>query len=138
MGARGRKSASELAVVRLQPASDAALPVGVRPEPPGHLSPATKDWWRTTVRDYDLEPHHLRLLQGAAESWDRYQQARVALAKHGLTFTDDKGMVRARPEVAIERDSRIAFARLIRELDLDVEAPAEARSRPPALRSNRG
>src|SRR3954468_8975659 len=119
MGARGRKSASELSLVRLQPDPDLGSPAGSRPEPPSHLSSSTKDWWRTTVRDYDLEPHHLRLLQGAAESWDRYQQARVALAKHGLTFEDDKGMVRARPEVAIERDSRIAFARLIRELDLD-------------------
>jgi len=90
------------------------------------------------VRDYLLEPHHLRLLQAAVEAWDRYQQARAALAKHGLTFEDEKGMVRARPEVAIERDSRIAFARLIRELDLDVDAPAEPRPRPPALRSNRG
>jgi len=78
------------------------------------------------------------LLQAAGEAWDRYQQARTALAEHGLTFTDDKGMVRARPEAAIERDSRIAFARLIRELDLDTDGPAEPRSRPPALRSNRG
>jgi P27 family predicted phage terminase small subunit len=89
------------------------------------------------VRDYDLEPHHLRLLQAACEAWDRYQQARMALAEHGLTFTDEKGMVRARPEAAIERDARTAFARLVRELDLDVEPPSEERSRPPALRSNR-
>ncbi len=63
------------------------------------------------------------------------QQARVALAEHGLTFTDASGSPKTRPEVAIERDSRIAFARLIRELDLDVDTPAEVR--PPALRSNR-
>ena len=43
---------------------------------------------------------------------------------------------RSRPEIAIERDSRVAFARLIRELDLDTNSPAES-SRPPALRSNR-
>lgn len=59
------------------------------------------------------------------------QQARQALANHGaLTFTDPNGNIKAHPCVAMERDARIAFARLVRELDLDAGAPAE-RSRPP-------
>ena len=33
-------------------------------------------------------------------------------------------MVRARPEIAIERDSRIGFLRGLRELDLQVEPPS--------------
>ena len=138
MGTRGRKSAAELSVVQAVPVRERPVPAENRPRPPGHLSEATKAWWRAVLQDYELEEHHRRLLQAAGEAWDRYQQARTALAEHGLTFTDDKGMVRARPEAAIERDSRIAFARLIRELDLDTDGPAEPRSRPPALRSNRG
>jgi len=64
------------------------------------------------------------------------EQARDDLAKHGrLTFTDDKGTIKAHPAVAIERDARIAFARLVRELDLDAGSPAD--SRPPAIGSNR-
>ncbi len=102
------------------------------PPPPTHLQPATQAWWKSVVSEYVLEPHHLRLLQSACEAWDRTQQAREILSETGLSYIDRLGAPRSRPEVAIERDGRIAFARLLRELALDVEAPAE--SRPPALR----
>jgi phage terminase small subunit len=90
------------------------------------------------VRDYALEPHHLKLLQAAAECWDRLCQAREQLAKDGLVVTGSEGALKAHPCVAIERDCRIAFARLVRELDLDVEAPGSTRTGPPPLRSNTG
>lgn len=104
--------------------------------PISHLRPETRKWVVGVRSGYELEPHHDRLLVAAGECWDRLQQAREALAEHGLTFTAADGTPRSRPEVAIERDSRIGFARLIRELDLDVDAPPAA-SRPPLLRSNR-
>lgn len=108
------------------------------PIAPAHISQESRLWWEQVIRDYDLEPHHRRLLQSACEAWDRMQQARTALADHGaLTFTDGNGTIRAHPCVAMERDARVAFARLIRELDLDGGAPSEA-PRPPALQSNRG
>jgi phage terminase small subunit len=109
-------------------------PATVRP--PRHLRPATRKWFATVCRIFELEDHHLRLLQHAGEAWDRAEQARQALAEHGLIFLDRFDCPHARPEVAIERDSRIAFARLVRELDLDVAAPTPD-SRGPALRSNR-
>lgn len=102
------------------------------PKPPKHLPRETRAWWSSVVQDFELEPHHIRLLTLAAEAWDRCQQARAILAKHGLTYEDRFGQPTARPEVGIERDSRIAFARLLRELDLDVEPPRGG-SRPPAL-----
>jgi hypothetical protein len=103
---------------------------------PQHLSAPVRAWFAGVVADYELEPHHRRLLTLAAETWDRGEQARLALVEHGLVFTDRYGCPHPRPEVAIERDCRIGFARLIRELDLDIATtPAEAR--PPALRSNR-
>ena len=102
------------------------------PKPPDHLSAASKRWWLEVVEGFALEPHHLRLLELAASAWDRCEQAREALATHGAVYTDKLGQPKARPEVAIERDSRIAFARLLRELGLE-SAPADA-PRPPSLR----
>ena len=104
---------------------------------PPHLSPEAAAWWQDVTADYDLSPHHLRLLQSACEAWDTGQAARRELAAHGgLTFTDASGNIKAHPAVAMQRDARIGFARLVRELDLDTGAPAEA-PRPPALASNR-
>ena len=103
---------------------------------PGHLAPATAEWWLSVLDEYVLEPHHQRLLTLAATAWDRAEQARSILDKQGLTFIDRFDAPHARPEIAIERDSRTGFARLIRELDLDVEPPSDTR-RAPGLRSNR-
>ena len=101
-------------------------------KPPRHLKTPIKRWWKSVVDGYALEPHHVRLLTLAAEAWDRCQKIREALQEHGLTYMDRFNQPRSRPEVAIERDSRIAFARLVRELALDIEEPPEP-SRIPQL-----
>ena len=94
---------------------------------PAHLSKESSKWFETVAADFMLEAHHLRLLRLACEAWDRCQGARKVLDQDGLTYTDRFGAPRARPEVSIERDARLAFARLLRELSLDVAAPDEAR-----------
>ena len=88
------------------------------PAPPAHLSPSAALWWQTAVDRYVLEEHHLRLLQLVCEAWDRGQG------------------VKSHPCVAIERDARLAVARLVRELDLDVSPPGSERIGPPPLLSN--
>jgi P27 family predicted phage terminase small subunit len=98
------------------------------PKPPKHLSAEVRAWWRQATETYELEPHHLRLLQLACEAWDAAQQARRALARHGPTFTDRFGQPRVRPEVAVARGAMVTFARLTRELGFDVSNPE---SRPP-------
>ena len=105
-------------------------------EPPAHLTRETAAWWRAVLGEYDLEAHHMRLLRLACESWDRCQQAREILDRDGLTTQTESGGLKAHPCIGIERDARLAFARLLRELDLDADQPQE-RARPPALRSNR-
>jgi phage terminase small subunit len=102
---------------------------------PAHLRPATKKWWLAVVADWDLEDHHRRLLTLAGESWDRCCQARESIDENGPVYTDRFGTPRARPEVAIERDSRLAFARLVRELCLDQVGPPD--SRPPRAGGSR-
>lgn len=91
------------------------------PRAPAHLSPATQAWWRAVVETYELEEHHLRLLQLACESWDRVQGAREKLAKDGTVYIDRFGQPRKHPSVGIEEQARLAFARLVRELDLEGE-----------------
>ncbi|MDK4730342.1 P27 family phage terminase small subunit [Rhizobium phaseoli] len=103
------------------------------PKTPSHLRPATQKWWKSVLADFDLEDHHLRLLQLAAEAWDQAQGAREVLDKDGQTFTDRFGQPKERPEVGILQNARIAFARLLRELALDgadaPEAPRMNRTR---------
>lgn len=106
-----------------------------RPTPPAHLRPPTREWWASVVADFALEPHHVRLLSLAATAWDRAEQARELVERHGLTFDDRFGAPRSRPEIAVERDSRLAFARLLRELQLDIDTPDEVR---PARLSGKG
>ena len=85
---------------------------------------------------FELAPHHVHLLTLACDALDRGAQAREALSTNGITYIDARGFPKARPEVAIERDARVAFARLLRELDLDWDPFADT-SRPPALHSKR-
>ena len=101
------------------------------PEPPKHLRAASKRFFRETVRDYVLEPHHLRLLALCCEALDRGAEATATIAKDGAYLQGRYGP-RAHPAIAVERDSRLAAARLLRELDLDASEGGE--SRPPALR----
>ncbi|TPL97316.1 P27 family phage terminase small subunit [Mesorhizobium sp. B2-3-10] len=99
-----------------------------RPKPPANLRPATKRWFKSVLDDYDLEGHHIRLLILAAEAWDQSQIAREVLDKDGQTFNDRFGQPKERPEIGILNNARIAFARLIRELALDVDTPEAPRA----------
>jgi hypothetical protein len=102
--------------------------------PLGHLRPATRAWVAAVKAEWTLDEHHERLLQLAAEAWDRAEQARKAIDTFGLTYEDRFGAPRTRPEVAVERDARLGFAKLLKDLDLDAPAPLS----PVALRPRRG
>ena len=100
-------------------------------KPPCHLMPATRRWWSQVVADFALESHHLRLLTAACEAWDRMTDARETLAAEGTYYRNASGEPRLHPAAGVERDSRIAFARMVREIGLD-GAP-EPDPRPPGI-----
>jgi terminase small subunit-like protein len=95
-----------------------------------------KKWWTSVQSEYVLNAHHNLLLEAACGCWDRSTAAGKVLDAEGLTYTDDHGKIVRRPEISIERDNKIAFARLLRELDLDGAGSDD--SRPPPIWSNRG
>jgi P27 family predicted phage terminase small subunit len=76
-------------------------------------------WWQQVVSEYELDNHHLHLLRLGCESYDRCQQARQQLINEGTTFKDKNGNLRAHPAIAIERDAKTSFVRIVRELGLD-------------------
>ena len=97
--------------------------------PPKHLSRESKAFWRSVLKDYELEDHHLKLLQAACESWDRVLAARKEIEAKGEYYTDRWDQPRPHPAHKVELDNKSMFTRLIRELALDLEPPKE--SRPP-------
>ncbi len=88
------------------------------PHAPKHLHLKTRQWWMEVVKANRLSGPQLHLLTLAAEAWDRSNQARLMLEQEGLIFLDRFGQPRPRPEVAIEKEAKLLFARLIRELQL--------------------
>ena len=98
---------------------------------PKHLKAPTRAWFDQICDEFDLESQHLRILQMAAEAWDSYETARDSIAENGMTFVNLKhGDLKPRPEVAIMQNSRIAFLRAVRELNLDVAPPDTPRPKP--------
>jgi hypothetical protein len=101
-------------------------------EPPSALKPETEKWFHAVCQRFALESHQKRLLAAAGAEWDRAEQARAIVDALGMTFTDTKGHPRPRPEISIERNSRIAFCRLLREVGTVADAGTpETYSRPP-------
>ena len=105
------------------------------PQAPKHLSSTSKKWWRQVMSDFDLESHHVLLLTSATELLDRGQDARRLVEAEGAVIPDRFGAPREHPAAKLERDSKIAFTRILRELGLDVVEAGEA-ARPPSLPSN--
>lgn len=99
-----------------------------RPSPPKHLSDEAKKWWCALVREFVIEDEAGRLLLLLAmESFDRMRQAQRQIEADGPTCRDRFGQVRAHPSLLVERDSRTALQRALKQLNLDVLPPTPAK-----------
>jgi phage terminase small subunit len=102
-------------------------------KPPTGLRPSTRRWFRSVVNTYELESHHVQLLNLAAQALDEAEAAQEIIRRDGLVIPGREGGLRPHPAVAIRRDARLAFARLVQRLDLDgADAPKRAPGRPPS------
>lgn len=117
-----------------KPALKVIGPTDDLPGPPEHLGPSGLELWRSIQASYALDdPGGLALLQVAAEAADRVASVRRQLDDEGEVILI-RGVPRAHPAAAIERDARAAMIRAIKELHLDIEPLRDRGGRPPGSR----
>jgi hypothetical protein len=95
-----------------------ATPTEEKPPPPRHLSKKMKAFWIAAFERKRIQPYRAEILLKALEAHDRAEQARRILKREGLTYEDRFKQPRSRPEVAMERDSRAQFAKLLDQAGL--------------------
>ncbi len=94
---------------------------------PAGLKAESAKFWRDIVSDYELEQHHLKILESACRCWDRILEDREVIEKEGRFFLDRYDQPKTHPAVDDETKQKALFMRLIRELCLDAQVPDEAR-----------
>lgn len=88
---------------------------------PKHLSKPMQEFYKTVCAGYDLEDHHHHLLRLACEHFDRGQEARLGIDDTGLMLKDRFGQWRSNPLLQVQRDSTLAFQKLIKQLGLNAD-----------------
>jgi phage terminase small subunit len=104
---------------------------------PTHLSKAAKAWFTSVIKAYELDETHLEILRMAAELLDRAENARQLVQQDGAILVDRFGQQREHPAAKLERDSKIAFARMMRELGLAHDDGDDSRPPRPGVTSCR-
>jgi len=110
------KTTAKLSVLR--------SPLARKPQPPKHLSIASKRWFRAVVDEWQMSPSDIKVLVLACEALDAAEAARATLETEGKFYKDEiKGVIRAHPAVLVARDQAALASRLIKDLRLDFPAP---------------
>jgi len=84
----------------------------VTPRPPA-VSERSRAWLEELERAYELGPHERKLAVSAAQALDRAGEAQERLQQDGTYVQDRFGQLRPHPAVAVERDGRAAFTRIV-------------------------
>ena len=100
------------------------------PKPPPTLTlTETRRLWRSIVTEFavDDEPGRLMLLT-ALESLQRVRSAQKAIVDQGEYLTDDKGMIRPHPALAVEKDAYKQVLASFRSLNLSLTPAKDTRA----------
>ncbi len=99
---------------------------GAKIPPPSHLSAHSKRFWQQISASWDLESHHLRILELACGALDRGEEARLAITRDGA-YQPARDGFKMHPAISVERESSRTALRALRELGFDVsdQAPSQ-------------
>jgi phage terminase small subunit len=97
---------------------------------PEGLSERVQALWTEITETWDMERHHLVLLEEALRALDRITEARTEIKKHGIVVKTKSGYSRANPALQVERDAGNRFLATWKAIGFDMEPPKEV-GRPP-------
>ena len=102
-----------------------------RNTPPAYLGKTGRTWFRKVIADYQFDTApEIELLVQAAATLDRIAQCRAEIAKAGMVVPTGSGGVKPHPCLNAERDNKILFSRICRELKLNAPIDDESNRLP--------
>jgi hypothetical protein len=119
---KGSRSCMVAAARRASAAAPPARPTA-DPPMPGGLGDAGRSLWQVVTSIYTVWPERAAVLAAACREADREAQAEAALAADGLLVRDRYGQRKVHPAAQLARQSRLAQARLLREVGLGPPSP---------------
>jgi len=88
---------------------------------PKDLKKTGRAFWKRVLTEYQLEEaHDLQRLQMAARCLDDIDDAEKKIETDGMFVTDRYGQIKEHSAGKVQRENRIIFCRIIRELALDL------------------
>jgi hypothetical protein len=120
LAGRGACGVAEDRAAALAASTSTAPEAGADPVMPGDLGPAGHALWARIAGAYQVTPGWVTTLEAACREADRAERAEQAVAEAGEWQTDRYGRTVPHAGVQVARSSRLAMARLLRELHLDL------------------